>query len=167
MNLIPVITLHRPWPALIALGLKTIETRRHNRFARLAGQWVIIHAAIKHEYDTPAGIAARFRKLTTWYEKSHEANEACFAVNRSGAMICAVHIESSRPLFAHDSNAALFDCSGGGLHGLIIDRVELIPETPMATGRQGIWYTDHFAALAAVERGIAIETPCGTAAERT
>jgi hypothetical protein len=41
------ITLHRPWSSLIACGLKTIETRTHDRLRRLAGQTIAIHAAQK------------------------------------------------------------------------------------------------------------------------
>ncbi|MCY4560236.1 MAG: ASCH domain-containing protein [Chloroflexi bacterium] len=38
------ITLHQPWASLIALGLKTVETRSWPAPARLVGQTVAVHA---------------------------------------------------------------------------------------------------------------------------
>ena len=38
------ITLHQPWASLIALGVKTVETRAWPAPARLVGQTVAIHA---------------------------------------------------------------------------------------------------------------------------
>ena len=39
------ITLHQPWASLIALGLKTVETRSWPAPARLVGQRIAVHAA--------------------------------------------------------------------------------------------------------------------------
>ena len=38
------ITLHQPWASLIALGVKTVETRSWPAPARLMGQTIAIHA---------------------------------------------------------------------------------------------------------------------------
>ena len=38
------ITLHQPWASLIALGLKTVETRSWPAPARLVGQRIAVHA---------------------------------------------------------------------------------------------------------------------------
>ena len=38
------ITLHQPWASLIALGIKTVETRSWPAPARLIGQTIAIHA---------------------------------------------------------------------------------------------------------------------------
>ena len=38
------ITLHQPWASLIALGVKTVETRSWPASARLVGQTIAIHA---------------------------------------------------------------------------------------------------------------------------
>ena len=38
------ITLHQPWASLIALGLKTVETRSWPAPARLVAQRIAIHA---------------------------------------------------------------------------------------------------------------------------
>ena len=40
----PVLTLYQPWATFIADGLKTIETRTHNRFTSLYGKTILIHA---------------------------------------------------------------------------------------------------------------------------
>ena len=39
------ITLHQPWASLIALGIKTVETRSWPAPARLVGQTIAIHAS--------------------------------------------------------------------------------------------------------------------------
>ena len=39
------ITLHQPWASLIALGIKTVETRSWPAPARLLGQTIAVHAA--------------------------------------------------------------------------------------------------------------------------
>ena len=38
------ITLHQPWTSLIALGVKTVETRSWPAPARLVGKTIAIHA---------------------------------------------------------------------------------------------------------------------------
>ena len=38
------ITLHQPWALLIALGIKTVETRSWPAPARLVGQRIAVHA---------------------------------------------------------------------------------------------------------------------------
>ena len=38
------ITLHQPWASLIALGIKTVETRSWPAPARLVGQTIAVHA---------------------------------------------------------------------------------------------------------------------------
>ena len=38
------ITLHQPWASLIALGIKTVETRSWPAPARLVGRTIAIHA---------------------------------------------------------------------------------------------------------------------------
>ena len=38
------ITLHQPWASLIALGVKTVETRSWPAPARLVGQRIAVHA---------------------------------------------------------------------------------------------------------------------------
>lgn len=40
----PVITLYQPWATWIMRRWKTIETRTHNRFVKLLGKSVLIHA---------------------------------------------------------------------------------------------------------------------------
>ena len=42
-----VISLWRPWSQWVALGIKTIESRSHDRFKCLIGQRIVIHSAMK------------------------------------------------------------------------------------------------------------------------
>jgi len=51
------ISLHRPWAQWVALGLKTVETRTHDRFKGLVGQRIAIHAAQKWDYDWKIKVA--------------------------------------------------------------------------------------------------------------
>jgi len=45
------ISLWQPWATLVALKLKTIETRGHDRFRNLSGQRIAIHATQKWNED--------------------------------------------------------------------------------------------------------------------
>ena len=52
------ITLHQPWASLIALGIKTVETRSLPAPALLVGQTIVIHAG-KQVVKKP-GVAVRY-----------------------------------------------------------------------------------------------------------
>src|SRR5689334_13020773 len=47
----PVITLYQPWATWIMRGWKTIETRTHNKFSRLEGKRILIHAGLTTDAD--------------------------------------------------------------------------------------------------------------------
>lgn len=47
----PTLTLHAPWADLIASGWKTLETRRHDRFAGLVGKWIAIHQGLAFDAE--------------------------------------------------------------------------------------------------------------------
>ena len=48
------IALHQPWASVIALGIKTVETRSWPAPARLMGQTVVVHAG-KRAVRKPCG----------------------------------------------------------------------------------------------------------------
>ena len=69
------ITLHQPWASLIALGIKTVETRSLPAPALLVGQTIVIHAG-KQVVKKP-GVAVenelRARLGEDWHRTSRRA----------------------------------------------------------------------------------------------
>lgn len=63
MTAVPCVTLWQPWASLIALGVKTIETRSWRPPAKYVGQTIGIHAAKRQVrlHDTPEGMIGPFR----------------------------------------------------------------------------------------------------------
>lgn len=129
------ITLWQPWASWIARGWKTIETRTHQRFASLAGQYIAIHAARTWDPDwefkavdflTPDQLAEtpRFRAV-------------------AGAVVCVADVAEHRELCQQDSQAALCYCGNGRLYGLVLRTVYAYNPPVTVSGRQGIWEFDH------------------------
>lgn len=148
------ITLHQPWASWIAWGLKTIETRTHDRFAGLVGQRIAIHAGRAFDEDSfeQAGYAqvlsgdtdgcdadrdAAFEKLVNFNEKPAEKWQDVFP---SGAVVCLATVTETRILTQADERAALCECKG--LHGLFLSDVQVLAEPVPAKGKQGIWSID-------------------------
>lgn len=126
------ISLLQPWAQWVELGWKTVETRRHSRFACLVGHAIVIHAAHKWDPD--------------WIEKSKglltaaqfdETVEQCLHWHR-GALLCTVRVVGHYQLGAPASPLALCDCSDGRLFGLVIADVHRLAPTPFR-GKQGIF----------------------------
>lgn len=132
----PVISLWHPWGAWVASGRKTIETRIHDRFRCLVGKRIAIHAAKRFD-----GLAiARAR----WYAAERDLiREGISSSNAGGGVIiCTVDVTDCRRLTAADSPAALCDCTGAELWGLILANARPLREPVAATGRQGIFQID-------------------------
>jgi len=127
MLTIPAITLWQPWASWIAVGLKTIETRGHQRFRCLVGQVIAIHAGLRwdgHAYAT----AAAYRPVSalTVQEPEH------------GSVVALARVGGFRELDAADAPAALCPC-GPGRYGLILEHVERLAVPQPARSGQGIW----------------------------
>jgi hypothetical protein len=139
------ITLHQPWASLIAFGLKTIETRTHDRFRGLVGQTIAIHAGQKWD---------KFAFTISWPLTDGEMAVAAVAEYRAdgaavrraigaarkarGCVVAVVDVADHRRLWGEpDSQAAL--CPADGLFGLVLVNVRRFLEPIPATGRQGIW----------------------------
>jgi hypothetical protein len=133
---IPVITLWQPWASWIVLGLKTIETRTHPRFACLAGKRIYIHAGAKWDESalmlaTPFLTPSQLLQTTNFYE------------TRS-AIIGSAIVSEFRELIGKDSKRACIDCTNTLRYGLILSDVKAIQNIPIK-GKQGIWYYDTLA----------------------
>lgn len=125
------ITLHQPWASWIALGWKTIETRTHNRFARLVGKRIGIHAG--KTWDRLAYIKAADFITHEQVLQSEELRTV------HGGILCTALVKEARPLTAKDSKASL--CHAEGLFGLVLEDVQhpILGHPIPAKGKQGIW----------------------------
>jgi hypothetical protein len=134
MKTMPVITLWNPWAIWVAMGWKTIETRTHDRFQSLKGQWIGIHAGLK--WDPFALHCARP------YMTDDQVKQTEKFIRVGGAIICRAYVGEARWLSAWDDRRALIECSTPRF-GLLFNKIEAIEAIP-ARGKQGIWYHDNF-----------------------
>jgi hypothetical protein len=128
---LPIITLWQPWAQWVALGWKTIETRKHKKFASLVGKRIGIHAALRWD-DAALDLAGEFltpaeRSATTEF------------LRVGGAVICEAFVREHRELNTLDNRDALIDCMHITRYGLILKDVRIIEAIPQK-GKQGIWY---------------------------
>lgn len=129
--LLPVITLHRPWSDWIALGLKTIETRTHNRFGCLIGRRIGIHSG--RRYDRNASVSAYpYIGLCEYLPMSS-----------AGRILCTAFVERFRLLGPADAPRALIECNSPRF-GLFLKDVQIVPDEPWTRikGAQGIQYVN-------------------------
>ena len=129
MKLIPAITLYDPWASWVADRKKTIETRTHNRFRRLLGQVVAIHAGL-HWDSLAYEMASRYRPL----------DELMVREPAAGVIVALAKVCGFRLLRASDSPAALCDCGSITRYGLFLSNVNKLATPQPATGHQGIWF---------------------------
>ena len=130
-ELMPVISLWKPWANWVALEWKTIETRTHKRFACLLGKRIGIHCSMR--WDDAAIDAARA------YLTEYQIVQTNNFLRTGNAIICTALVTGFRELYPLDNQQALIDCTHVTRYGLIlsdIQRIELIP----CKGKQGIWY---------------------------
>jgi hypothetical protein len=126
--IIKAITLYEPWASWIAMGLKRIETRLHDRFRSLVGQRIAIHAGAKFDRSAYAE-ASKYLPMRNLLvvEPAH------------GKIVCTVMVNDFRNLGPADSAAALIDCAHTPRYGLLLGRPERLGCPVLAVGHQGIW----------------------------
>lgn len=129
----PVISLWQPWANWVSWGWKTIETRRHARFAGLAGKSVGIHAAAK--WDKEAIGLAR-----TWLSPDQIAKtyDLLGSTWPASALVAVVLVTEHRPLDSADAPQALIECDTQR-YGLIISSAAAVSPPYPCKGKQGIW----------------------------
>jgi len=127
----PAVTLWQPWASWIARGLKTIETRGHNRFRALVGRRIAIHAGRTFDDE-----AARLAAPWLGAEQRERAAEGPFPL---GCIVATAEIAQHRPLTRADSAAALCPC-GVGLFGLVLTDVLAVDPPVYCRGGRGVWY---------------------------
>lgn len=125
-----VITLWQPWATLIAEGYKTIETRTHDRFKKLVGQRIGIHAGKKFD-----GYAYLF------YEKyiSKDMDFLRPENQTHGAIICTALVEKVGWLETEHSKNALIDCRSTFRYGLFLSNIKKVEPPIVCKGRQGVF----------------------------
>jgi hypothetical protein len=128
----PAITIHQPWASWIAWGLKTMETRTHNRFASLKGQRIAIHAGKAWDDE------AIFEAVAHASAKSLFQDYTCREDFPAGAIVCLATVDKIWTLCSADSQAALCRCDRS-MTGLILADVEPLAEPFKVRGHQGIW----------------------------
>ena len=123
------ITLIQPWAQFIMLGWKTIETRTHNKFQKLVGQTILIHAG--KSWDHNWGFSEEF--LT-----EAQIEKIMLMPILKPQILCSVHVDSFRPLTKEDSFKAIIDCHNYQRFGLFLSNLKLIKPIQI-NGQLGAW----------------------------
>ncbi len=132
MKQIPVITLWQPWATWIARGWKSIETRRHRRFAKLEGQRICIHAGQRFHQEAWE-IAGRY--LPGCGAAANDDAQTC----PLGEIVCTAWVFRHMRLWAAHSSDALCDCDGN-MWGLELEDIRVPTVILKTPGQRGIWY---------------------------
>jgi len=133
---LPAITLWQPWATWVALGWKTIETRTHPHLRRLAGFRVALHAG-KRLHPEAFSIAKAYLGEERGREAWRWLQDGRYPL---GAVVCTAQVVWHQRLTAGNSQAALCDCSGGDLFGLLLTGVRRVEPPVPWRGSRGIWY---------------------------
>jgi hypothetical protein len=131
--LLPCLTLWRPWSAWIADGLKSIETRTHQRFKSLAGRRIGIIAGGRWD--------AHALRLARPYIGPTPTSilSAPQGWHRVG-LLCTALVTEHRRLNEADSARALIDCKHTRRWGLVMTGVRRFDVPLLVPGSQGIKY---------------------------
>lgn len=126
---LPAITIWQPWASLLAERIKRIESRRHDRFKGLVGEWVALHAGKTYDKDADFGLTREARRWILDHR---------FDLPRGRVVAVAKAVEHRVLTDGDQADMALLD-SPAGLYGLIFDPILKLPYAPEARGAQGIW----------------------------
>lgn len=130
-----IISLWRPWGLAVILGLKPIETRRHNRFRCLVGQRIGIHNTQKWDRNAQLTMAPYCDDIDAdlLFEK---------VFHPPMAIIGTVYVAGFRDLAIYpngkDERAALCRITYNR-YGLLLTEPRKLARPIPTPGRQGIW----------------------------
>ena len=133
-RLIKVISLWQPWASWIMWGWKPIETRTHNRFVKLVGQTIGIHAAKR--FDSEALLTS------CKYITGEQIRQTLIRTPLPlGQLLGIAKVVNFRALNKHDSEEALIDCSPPPQRwGLVLGAIRPFEKPIPMTGHQGAWW---------------------------
>lgn len=134
---LPCITLYQPYASWMAWGLKTLETRNHDKLKCLLGREIGIHAGFGFD-PTAFRMAKPFAGDLDLRAREFGRNFA--PVPLSGVILAKGYVSGFRQLSTSDSRAALFPCHTGDRWGLELEGVEELRPYVRVKGKQGIWY---------------------------
>ena len=120
------ITLHQPWASLIALGVKTVETRSWPAPARLVGQRIAVHAG-KRVARRPGDAIER---------------ELRARLGENWRVIVLTGAEVGRASGRGRTSIDLWGDFSCGRWLWFLDDVEALPEPVPTLGHQGFWHWD-------------------------
>ena len=149
------ITLHQPWASLIALGIKTVETRSWPAPARLLGQTIAIHAGKRVARETEPVIESALVELVGADWRSIIPAGAVVATATLAGLARVERVNCARSSATHDPGAEN-GCAVGQLKTPIdpwgdfspgrwlwfLSDVQSLPRPVSAVGRQAFWYWD-------------------------
>ena len=117
------LTLHRPWPILIARGIKRIENRPWRPEPRLQpGEWFAIHAGKKYDPTCSQRAVRLGVDMGVFFDARFVNAESCIV---AVAHFAGVTMESADPWFF-------------GPFGWLLDAVVPLDPIP-CKGAQGLW----------------------------
>lgn len=130
------ITLWQPWATWIAIGWKTIETRRHMRFTSLVGCRIAIQAAQK--WDPQWVVTA-----TPFLTEEQWATTSLARLNNKwprGALVCTVVVDHMvRAVGRRDDWGKLAMCDVAGKICYFLSDIKPLPHPVPFKGWQGIF----------------------------
>ena len=149
------ITLHQPWATLIALRLKTVETRSWPAPARLLGQRIAVHAGKGLVRRPGDAIERELRDRVGENWRVIVPTGAVLATAVLAGMARVSHIDPSSGHAVHDDGAEAGCAAGRGQTPIdpwgdfscgrwlwFLDDVAALPDPAPAIGHQGFWRWD-------------------------
>ena len=146
------ITLHQPWASLIALGIKTVETRSWPAPARLLGRRIAVHAG-KRLVRQPGERIER-ELLAQWGEdwRVNIPTGAVVATATLAGMAQVEYVDPPSGHAVHDPGTEVGSIAGMGRTPVdywgdfsvgrwlwFLNDVGALPEPVPAIGRQSLW----------------------------
>ena len=149
------ITLHQPWATLIALGIKTVETRSWPAPERLLGQVIAIHAGKRMVRQPGDRIERELRDRVGQDRIRTIPTGAVVATATLAGMARVGYVDPMTGHAVHDGRTEVGctagtrgtpidpwgDFSSGRWLWFLVD-VEALPEPIPAVGRQSLWRWD-------------------------
>ena len=114
----PVITMYQPWASWVVDEIKLIETRTHNKFRKLVGQTILIHAGLTND------------------------DSVCTEDIVFGAILGSAFVYGAGALNKTHQADACIECESVQRYGLFLKDIIKFKEPIPEKGEMGIWHYD-------------------------